>query len=104
MWELRLMGDGALFLLLNWNTPSETDVVSSAHVSVGTWHFVVATFDGETARLYVDGRLEAEKACSELVHSGENSYMAIGLNFPGGHEYFHGLIDELRIYNKAIAP
>jgi len=104
MWELRLMGDGALFLLLNWNTPSETDVVSSARLTVGTWYRVAATFDGETARVYVDGRLEGEEACPELLHSGAASYMAIGLNFPGANEYFHGLIDELRIYNEVIAP
>jgi len=104
VWELRLMGDGAVFLLLNWYTPSETDVVSAAHLTVGTWHHIVATFDGESARLYIDGSQEAQQACPELLPPGVESYMAVGLNFPGGDEYFHGLIDDLRIYNDVRAP
>jgi GH25 family lysozyme M1 (1,4-beta-N-acetylmuramidase) len=104
MWELRLMGDGALYFLLNWNTGSETSLVSTEHLELATWQHVVATFDGEIARVYLDGSLVGEEACSELLHPGEGSYLAIGLDFPGADEYFHGLIDELRIYNEPIAP
>lgn len=104
MWELRLMGDGAIYLLLNWNSVSSAEVVSSPQLTVNTWHHVTATFDGASARLYVDGVLSGEGACPELVYPGEGSFLAIGVDFPGSDEYFDGLIDELRIYNRVVAP
>jgi len=104
MWELRLMGDGAIYLLLNWNSVSLGEVVSSPQLTVNTWHHVTATFDGASARLYVDGVLVGEGACSGLTYPGEGSFLAIGVDFPGEDEYFDGLIDELRIYNRVVAP
>jgi len=104
MWELRLMGDGALYFLLNWNSGSETGLISTERLELATWQHVVATFDGETARVYLDGSLVGEEPCAELVHPGEDSYLAIGLDFPGADEYFHGSLDDLRIYNEAVAP
>lgn len=104
MWELRLMGDGAIYLLLNWNTASMVEVVSSRKLAVGTWHHVTATFDGASAKLYVDGVLSGEAACPQLVYPGTDSFLAIGVDFPGSDEYFHGLIDELRIYSEVVAP
>ena len=104
MWELRLMGDGAVYLLLNWNTAEETEVLSSAHLTIGAWYHVTATYDGSTARLYVDGELTGESACDILLYPGEGSFLAIGLDFPGLDEYFDGLIDELRIFSEVVSP
>ena len=104
MWELRLMGDGAIYLLLNYGAASMAEVVSSPQLTVDTWRHVIATFDGALAKVYVDGTLVGEGACAGLVYPGEGSFLAIGVDFPGWDEYFDGLIDELRIYNRVVAP
>jgi len=104
MWELRLMGDGGIYLLLNWNAASMVEVVSSAKLAVGSWHHVTATFDGASAKVYVDGVLSGEGACPQLVYPGAESFLALGVDFPGSDEYFHGLIDELRIYSEVVTP
>jgi len=104
MWELQLMSDGAIYLLLNYGTYSIVEVISSAKLAVGTWHHVTVTFDGASAKVYVDGVLSGQAACSQLVYPGAESFLALGVDFPGEDEYFNGLIDEFRIYSEVVAP
>jgi GH25 family lysozyme M1 (1,4-beta-N-acetylmuramidase) len=104
MWEVFITHEGAIHFLLNYRTPAETRVTSNRHLDLDTWHHVVCTFDGKDARVYIDGQLAGEAVCSGLLYPGAGSYMAIGLDFPDKDEYFHGLIDELRVYNEVVAP
>jgi hypothetical protein len=104
MWEIFITHEGAIHFLLNYRAAGETRVTSNRYLGLYTWHHVVCTFDGEIARVYVDDQLSGEAACSGLLYPGAGSYMAIGLDFPDGDEYFHGLIDDLRIYNEANVP
>jgi hypothetical protein len=60
------------------------------------------TYDGATLRLYVNGTQAATRAVTGTIQSGTNP-LWIGGNQPYG-EYFNGLIDEVRVYNRALAP
>lgn len=77
----------------------------------GEWSFIVGTYDGQFLRLYVNGKEEVE-----LGHPGNiapmypASFLTIGSedgrrDCPGciGTRYFTGLIDEVSIYNRALA-
>jgi len=64
------------------------------------WVHVCASWDGSTARIYVNGRMELE-----MVQSG--TLVPPGLPLRIGHRngsphYFNGTIDEVRIYNHAL--
>jgi hypothetical protein len=68
----------------------------------GQWYYVVFTYDGITAKLYINGQLK--NAVQKSVPFTDNSYNL----FIGRHEdppypyYFNGIIDEIRIYNRAL--
>jgi hypothetical protein len=68
---------------------------------VNAWTHVALTYDATTLRLYVNGVLAASQAYSGSVQSTSNP-LWIGGNSPYG-EYFQGLIDEIRIYNRALS-
>ena len=51
--------------------------------------------------LYVNGVQVASKAASGTIQSS-SSPLWIGGNQPYG-EYFHGLIDDVRVYNRALS-
>jgi uncharacterized protein YjdB len=70
-------------------------------VPMNTWTHLATTFDGATLRLYVDGTLVNTVAASGKmpVSSGP---LRIGGDAVWG-EYFNGLIDEVRIYNRALS-
>src|SRR5262249_13194052 len=74
-------------------------------VSVGDWHHLVATFDGTTKALYLDGvQVDSRTVASPLAY--ENVPLLIGEdtnnNGPAGLK-FNGLIDEASIYGRALS-
>jgi hypothetical protein len=66
---------------------------------VNAWSHLAFTFDGAALRLFVNGQQVAQTPHSEnLIADG--SPLRIGGNKIWG-EYFNGLIDEVRVYNRA---
>jgi hypothetical protein len=67
----------------------------------GQWTHLAATFDGSTERLYVNGAQVASLAVSGSIFTSANA-LRIGGNSIWG-EHFNGLIDEVRVYNRALS-
>lgn len=73
-------------------------------VQTGTWYHVVGTWDGAGVRkLYVDGALSASDTGLASMTSEYNNEARIGYNHSITSEYFNGMIDEVRIYNRELA-
>ena len=68
---------------------------------VNAWTHVAFTYDGATQRLFVNGTQVASRAQTGNIQTTNNP-LWIGGNNPYG-EYFTGLIDEVRVYNKALS-
>ena len=70
---------------------------------VGVWTHLATTYDGTTMRLYVNG-VEVSSKPQTGVIATSNGALKIGGNsvFSGG-EFFHGHIDDVRIYNRALS-
>ena len=67
------------------------------------WYFMVATYDGAIAKLYLDGQLVQQGAVS-WSNSTLGSF-CIGKSLPGTYydNFFRGDIDDIRIYNRPLA-
>ncbi len=75
--------------------------LDSGHpASVGQWQHVAATFDGSTARFYIDGTEVASRSVTYSVGTS-NAWRIGGYGSPAGN-FFDGLIDNVRIYNRAL--
>jgi hypothetical protein len=103
-------GDLAYGLYANNNSTRPVGYVyNSAERSAGggsalaanAWSHLATTYDGANLRLYVNGVLAGTTATTGnvVVSSG---VLRIGGNSVWG-EYFSGLIDEVRIYNRALS-
>ncbi len=102
---LMLRDDGVLATDLS--SPGMNDVlVSDVSITDGNWHRVCLTCDGAVRSLYVDGVLVAEDGKANLA--GQDTGLYIGASAPGNRfrasTYFCGLIDDVRIYNRAVKP
>ena len=67
------------------------------------WHHIAATFDGTTARLYVDG-VEARSTTSFVAPTGNSEHLMVGAaNYLSPVNYMDGTIDEVRIWSAALS-
>lgn len=70
----------------------------------GQWQYIVATFDGDVARLYIDGELRAEQEGWEFsANTGARFQLGYGQD-GSSLWYCNGEMDEVRIYNYALDP
>jgi uncharacterized repeat protein (TIGR01451 family) len=81
-----------------FNTTNQ-NVFGGSRLAANTWAHLAATYDRTTIRLYVNG-VQVATAAQTAAISTSTGLLAIGANFYG--EYFNGLIDEVRIYNRAL--
>jgi hypothetical protein len=94
--------DGAPHPAVTVNVGGDQSAVGTAQLPLNVWTHLAATYDGTTLRLYVNAIQVGSRALpgSMAVSSG---VLRIGGNSVWG-EYFSGLIDEVRIYNRALTP
>lgn len=67
------------------------------------WHHVAGVFDGSNMILYVDGREEARKPASGPIAATEHPFL-IGENAEATGRFLRGLVDDVRVYNRALKP
>jgi len=65
-------------------------------ITINNWYYVVGTFDGTTARLYVNDGSPASSSTSNPIWPSQNMY--IGDNSDHNRK-FNGFIDEVRVSN-----
>ncbi len=77
-------------------------VVNGPIISAGVWTHVAATFDGSSARLYVNNTPYGPIAAFISVNNASNLRIGAGLNEAPPNYFFGGLIDDVRLYNTAL--
>ena len=70
--------------------------------SAGEWAHIIATYDGVTIKLYKDGNL-LSSAVKDNTLSTSTTQFVIGARDDSYMDYFNGLIDDVRIYNRALS-
>jgi uncharacterized repeat protein (TIGR02543 family) len=86
---LQVYGDNIIQLYVN-------NIIVTKSITINKWYYVVATFDGTTARLYVNDGSPAFASASNPIWASPNMYL--------GDRYdhvrkFYGFIDEVRVSN-----
>jgi hypothetical protein len=76
----------------------------TAHIKANQWYTVIYTFDGIVSKLYVNGILKDVKLLKVTFTPNTND-LVIGRHDDANFPYpFNGVMDEIRIYNKALCP
>lgn len=91
----RLTSDG----LVNYWWANDLDVVTT--ITPGIWYYAVATFDGTTRSIYVNGSLVgSDTPTGHNVTTSSN--LTVGVTNNTG--YFDGSIGDVQIFDRAITP
>jgi hypothetical protein len=70
-------------------------------IALNTWTHLATTYDGTTLKTYVNGVLAGTRTVSGTIISS-TGVLRIGGDSVWG-EYFAGLIDDVRVYNRALS-
>jgi chitodextrinase len=86
---------------INLGAASDINSSGTQALPLNTWTHLAGTYDGSQLKMYVNGSLlQTINASGSITVS--NGVLRIGGNSVYG-EYFAGLIDEIRLYNRALA-
>jgi len=83
---------------------------AKAPLTVGGWHHVVATFDGESMKLYLDGRLaSSHPSRHKSINRGGRFFLGCVMGEPNATDpaythtaHFPGRIDEVSVWHCAL--
>jgi mono/diheme cytochrome c family protein len=84
-------------------------VETERRLEPGRWHHVLVTYDGSRTaagiRVYVNGRPEKLKVNLDDLNQSFKVKAPLRIGAAaGGEERFHGLIDDVRVYDDALSP
>jgi glucose/arabinose dehydrogenase len=82
------------------NIGGEKKAIGTAQLPLNTWSHVATTYDGATQKLYVNGTQVASRAQTGAIPASTGPFRIGGNSIWG--EWFAGLIDEVRVYNRAL--
>ncbi len=74
---------------------------SDARLKPGVWHHLAFTYDARTLRLFLDGKPAGELEINRPRTPGSGP-LVLGKR-PDGHVHFRGLLDEVRVWSRALA-
>jgi len=77
----------------------EPGTYSVYQFAFGVWHHIVGTYDRQHVRIYVNGKLKSSSARTGAMPLNENNTVVGFWN----NDFFPGLIDEVRIYDRALS-
>ena len=81
-------------------------IASGGALTAGQWTHVAAIYDGVEMLLYKDGVLVGRMPKQGIISASPTVSAAIGnqpLGVPGGSRPFDGLIDSVRVYDRALS-
>ena len=76
-------------------------VIAPLPLATNTWTHLAVTYDGAMLKLYVNGLLVTNLPVTSMITISTNPLFIGGDQSMG--QYFHGRIDEVRVYNRALS-
>lgn len=101
-YALRVNGSGAAQAL--WTNSSGTLQVLNSSVSIPNdeWHHVAVTYDGTTARIYIDGVLDVSGPMDPPVSNNQH-FLIAAADYQNPSNFWDGGIDEVRVWDTSLS-
>jgi len=103
-WRVYLSAPSASTTSISWrDTDNLFELETAWDYSWGTWYHVAFVQDATTFKLYIDGVEQASTSAITVptFPASGNDKLVIGADLVGGHDYYTGYLDQIRISNVA---
>jgi len=108
-WQIRRYGSSPNIAFTTRGVGND-DTQSAAVMPLGDWVHIVCVYDNSanTKQIYVNGVLDQEVTTNvgaTIAATTHNTYIGARANSgnTGREAFFTGLLDEIRVYNKALS-
>ena len=90
---------------LSWKNGSAYTITSNTTIPTNVWHQVAVIYDGTNAKLYIDGVLDKTTPLGAPIAptSNSESFIIAAAASTSTTAFFDGNIDEVRVWDKALA-
>ncbi len=96
-WDIRVANNAISVVGVNgW----AVNITSNASITANSWHHVGVISNGSTVELYIDGVLKG--SCPRAAISSTANPMRFGFTTNFGGLAFHGLLDEIEIFDRGL--
>ena len=108
-YHLTLYGDTLSYIGLRSKIPKDSVVtIPRSTITDNKWHHLAITFNGSSHKLYLDSSLKTTSSTFSAFNFNQSTDFVIGGYHSDscgfGRTTMKGLIDDLRIYNRALSP
>lgn len=98
-YDLKITSTGRV--QMSWINGSTQTITSNTVIPTEEWHQVAVIYSGGVASLFIDGMLDNTASLSSPTNTTQSFYIgAAAKNIP--QAFFHGNIDEVRVWNTAL--
>lgn len=102
-YAMQMWGDGSLRCCIGCGgAPGGGLWDANTKMVAGKWLHVAYTYDGSTLSFYINGVKDSKAVAVLLRFENNNESLTLGCDFEGGDEYFDGVMDDVRIYNRGL--
>ena len=81
---------------------NDAQISSSGWLTTDEWVHLAVTYDGVQKLIYVNSELAGVNTHDSTLATNPGGLSYIGANAPGDGSYFHGLMDDLKVYDAAV--
>ncbi len=91
-------------LEVSWRTPLGVAQIITSNTTIpqSTWHHLAIIYNGTTATLYIDGVQDTQANLLQPGNTNQSFFIGAAAKL-APEAFFHGNIDEVRIWNTAIS-
>lgn len=79
------------------------DIDSNQKFDINQWSLITSTYDGRTMRMYINGDMVKNELVTTTIYPSSMPLYIGFSEFMNAGWYLKGVMDELRIYNKALS-
>lgn len=109
LWDLRLFkaNDNRIVLTSRGDTSSKFSITSRARINADRWYHLAVIIEKDHRSFFVDGALQGELRITDTLESPgdgvDRRTIFLGAT-QGKRDFLNGVIDEIAVYNRALAP